>query len=69
LDSNKKENCIFAVQEHFIFEKNLTKIEKLLLKDFVVYSIGSFKDNSRILRGRGKVGLSYIWHKSIDHIT
>ena len=69
LDKNKKENCIFAIQEHFIFEKNLSKIEKLLPKDLVVYSIGSFKDNSRILRGRGKGGLSLIWHKSIDHIT
>ena len=63
-----RENCIFALQEHFIFEKNLTKIEKLLPNDLVVYSIGSFNDCSSIRRLRGKGGLSFIWHRSFDHI-
>ena len=69
LDKRNRQKCIVAIQEHFIFERNLAKIEKLLPKDLVVYSIGSFKDNSRIKRGRGKGGLSLVWHKSVDHIT
>ena len=69
LDKRQRQNCIFAIQEHFIFERNLVKIEKSLPNDLVVYSIGSFKDNTRIKRGRGKGGLSLIWHTSIDHIT
>ena len=60
-----RESCILALQEHFIFEKNLAKIEKLLPNDLIVYSIGSFKDCSNIKRGRG---LSFIWHRSFDHI-
>ena len=55
-----RENCILAIQEHFIFEKNLTKIEKLLPNDLVTYSIGSFKDNTNMKRGRGKGGKSMI---------
>ena len=69
IEKRNRQNCITAIQEHFIFEKNLTKIEKMLPNDLVAYSKGSFKDNSRIKRGRGKGGLSFIWHKSIDHIT
>ena len=69
MEKIERENCVTAIQEHFIFEKNLGKIEKMLPNDLVVYSKGSFKDNSNILRGRGKGGLSFIWHKSIDHIT
>ena len=69
LETIDRENCIIAIQEHFIFDKNLTKIEKLLPNDLVVFSVGSFKDNSRIKMGRGKGGLSLIWHKSFDHIT
>ena len=41
----------------------------MLPNDLVVYSKGSFKDNSRIKRGWGEGGLSLIWQKSIDHIT
>ena len=67
IDQNDRENTIVAIQEHFIFEKNLSKIENLLPNDLVIFSIGSFKDCSRIKRGRGKGGLSLIWHRSIDH--
>ena len=52
-----------------IFDKNLAKIEKLFPSDLVIYSKGSFKENSRIKQGRGKGGLSFIWHKSLDHVT
>ena len=69
VEQRKRENCIVAIQEHFIFDKNLAKIQKLFPSDFVVYSKGSFKDNSRIKMGRGKGGLSLIWHKSLDHLT
>ena len=69
VEQRKRENCIVAIQEHFIFDKNLAKIQKLFPSDFVVYSKGSFKDNSRIKMGRGKGGLSFIWHKSLDHLT
>ena len=69
VDRKQRENCIIAIQEHFIFDKNLSKIQKMLPNDLVIYSIGSFKDNSRIKMGRGKGGLSFIWHKAIDHIT
>ena len=64
--SRNIENCILALQEHFIFDKNLMKIEKQLPSDLVVYSIGSFKDTACMKRGRGKGGLSLIWHKSLD---
>ena len=57
IDQIDRENCVVAIQEHFIFDKNLAKIQKMLPKDLVVYSIGSFKDSSRIRRGRGKSGL------------
>ena len=44
IDKRNRENCIVAVQEHFIYEKNLNKIEKMLPNDLVVYSKGSFKN-------------------------
>ena len=69
LENRNRENCLIAIQEHFIFDKNLAKIEKLLPNDLVAYNVGSFKDNSRLKMGRGKGGLSLIWHKSIDHLT
>ena len=44
IEKLKRENCIIAVQEHFLYEKNLTTIEKLLPNDLVVYGKGSFKE-------------------------
>ena len=35
MENINRENCIFAIQEHFIFDKNLAKIEKLLPNDLV----------------------------------
>ena len=31
IDERKRENCIIAIQEHFIFEKNVAKIMRKLL--------------------------------------
>ena len=50
-------------------KRNLSKIEKLISDDFVVYNLPAFKDNNQIRRGRGKGGLSQIWPKSLDHLV
>ena len=61
--------CFVSLQEHFIMKRNLAKIANLLPNDYIVYNIAAFKDNDQIRRGRGKGGLSQIWHKSVDHLV
>ena len=62
-----RSQCLISLQEHFLLERNTMKIDSLLPCDMCVYSIGSFKDNSQVRRGRGKGGLAQIWPKSLDH--
>ncbi len=62
------ENCFISLQEHWMLQKNVKKIDKLISNDQVVLSTGAFKDNIQVRPGRGKAGLSQIWHKSVDHL-
>ena len=62
------QNCFLSIQEHWLLKGNISKIANLMSKDLVVSSIGAFKDNIQVRRGRGKAGLSQIWHKSVDHL-
>jgi hypothetical protein len=68
-DNLDRSLCMISIQEHFLLEKNKWKIESLLPDDVVVYTIGSFKNNTQVRRGRGIGGLAQIWPKSLDHLV
>lgn len=63
-----RENCLIAIQEHWLLGKNKSRINNILPNDLVIFSVGAFKDHKQIRRGRGKAGLAQIWHQSVDHL-
>ena len=62
-------NCFLSLQEHWLLNKNMSKISNLMSDDQIIFSIGAFKDNTQVRPGRGKAGLAQIWHKSVDHLV
>ena len=67
-DTLGRSHCLIAIQEHVLLDRNTYKLSNVLPNDMIVYSVGSFKDNFQVRRGRGKGGLAQIWPKSLDHL-
>ena len=56
---------IFAIQEHFMLEQNVFKIQEQF-SDFELFALPAFKNNSQITRGRPSGGLALLYKNSLS---
>lgn len=59
---------IFAIQEHWLLERNLFKLEEVLT-DFDVFALPASKSNSRISKGRPSGGIAFFVKNNLSAIS